>query len=237
LLIGQHPEELAKAVEPLVEEAGEGLVGRVAPGEPRPPVHDHRLDLGRGEQLFHVRPDARRLVGQDRVRHHAMPRLLETGADARTTRIVGFGPRVAHRHDGAADASPVARVMLVRAHRASLRRLVSVRLDLRGARRAAALTDVLVLLPVEQHEEEPLPDGHRLAAAGAVEQGRLERLVPLGLPPPARRTTHHGAMGSIEPLTVATCWATARPLCVGSPRMPSVYIETYGCQMNLADTE
>src|SRR5438094_8470839 len=68
------------------------------------------------------------------------------------------------------------------------------RLDLGRTRRAAALADVLVLLAVEQHEEEAFADRHRLAAAGAVEQARLERAVALGRARAARgaATEHAG---------------------------------------------
>src|SRR5262249_17256816 len=66
------------------------------------------------------------------------------------------------------------------------------RLDLRGAGRAASLTDVLVLLAVEEHEEKALADRHRLPAARAVEEARLERPVALGLLAASRRSTEHG---------------------------------------------
>src|SRR6266446_8036253 len=70
------------------------------------------------------------------------------------------------------------------------------RLDLGRARRATALTDVLVLLAVEQHEEEALADRHRLAAARAVEQARLERAVACGRARGA--ATEHASMVSPE---------------------------------------
>src|SRR5256886_14413419 len=72
------------------------------------------------------------------------------------------------------------------------------RLDLGRARRAAALADVLVLLAVEQHEEEALADRHRLAAAGAVEQARLERAVALGRARAARGAATEQA-GMVSP--------------------------------------
>src|SRR5438876_4228546 len=70
------------------------------------------------------------------------------------------------------------------------------RLDLGRTRRAAALADVLVLLAVEQHEEEAFADRHRRAAAGAVEQARLERAVPFGRARAA--ATEHAPMVSPE---------------------------------------
>src|SRR5437870_10423327 len=72
------------------------------------------------------------------------------------------------------------------------------RLDFGRTRRSATLADVLVLLAVEQHEEEALADRHRLAAAGAVEQARLERAVPFGRARAARGTTEHAPMVSPE---------------------------------------
>src|SRR5207247_3923160 len=72
------------------------------------------------------------------------------------------------------------------------------RLDLGRTRRAAALADVLVLLAVEQHEEEALADRHRLAAAGAVEQARLERAVAFGHTRARRAATEHAPMVSPE---------------------------------------
>src|SRR5690349_5072059 len=60
-------------------------------------------------------------------------------------------------------------------------------LDLAGARRAAALADVLVLLALGQHEQQPLAHRHRLTAARTVEQARLERSVALGLLTASRR--------------------------------------------------
>src|SRR5437867_8124609 len=68
-------------------------------------------------------------------------------------------------------------------------------LHLRGARRAALLADVLVLLAVEENEEEPLADRHRLPAARAVKQARLERAERLGRAA-ARRTSEHAAFVS-----------------------------------------
>src|SRR5262249_8386057 len=67
------------------------------------------------------------------------------------------------------------------------------RLDLDRARGPATLADVLVLLAVEEHQEEPLPYGHRLAALRAVQQARLERPVRLGLSA-ARRAPLQGGM-------------------------------------------
>src|SRR5437016_13904259 len=73
------------------------------------------------------------------------------------------------------------------------------RLDLGRTRRAAALADVLVLLAVEQHEEEALADRHRLPAAGAMEQARLERAVACGRARGARgAATEHAPMVSPE---------------------------------------
>src|SRR2546426_914606 len=65
-------------------------------------------------------------------------------------------------------------------------------LDLDGARRAAGLADVLVLVAFGKDEEKAFADGHRLAALRAVEEARLERFIRLGLARPARGTTEHG---------------------------------------------
>src|SRR2546427_7116175 len=133
------------------------------------------------------------------------------------------------------------------------------RLDLGRARRAAALADVLVLLAVEQHEEEALADRHRLAAAGAVEQARLERAVALGRARAARgaATEHAGWLArnaggrnaaKVRRAVAPPQHSTDRPTpprlparaCAAMnrlrPSMPTVYVETYGCQMNVADT-
>src|SRR4029077_3193254 len=96
--------------------------------------------------------------------------------------------------------------------------------------------DVLVLVALGEHQEEPLPDGHRLAAAGTVEEARLERPVSFGLPPAARRTTDHGR-GIIARRRRRQSVAPPRVRPVSRADVPTVYVETYSCQMNVADTE
>ena len=74
-----------------------------------------------GTMLFQLPPnmpedvlaDARRLVGQDGLRDHAVPRCLEQGADARAAGVRLRRPRVAHGDDGAADCSAARRPVLV----------------------------------------------------------------------------------------------------------------------------
>ena len=73
------------------------------------------------------------------------------------------------------------------------------RLDLAGAGRAAPLTDVLVLLTVEQDEEESLAHRHRLPAARTVEQTRLERSVAFGLVTASRPPEHASMVNASAP--------------------------------------
>src|ERR1051326_1419558 len=114
------------------------------------------------------------------------------------------------------------------------------RFHLRGTRRAALLADVFVLLAVEEDEEQPLADRHRLPAARAVEQARLERAERLGRTA-ARRPSGHAAFVSRSAgppqRRGRACQPRSPRLDPGARRMPTVYIETYGCQMNVADTE
>src|SRR5262245_40322009 len=119
-----------------------------------------------------------------------MARRFEQPPDAAATGV-GLGrARVAHRDHGTAGRTLAVRVVLVRSHPGSER--LGVRLDLGGAGRTATLADVLVLVALEEHQEEPLADGHRLAAARAVEQRRLEGPVGLWLASPWWATTQHG---------------------------------------------
>src|SRR5882724_8385620 len=250
LLVREHAEELAEPVEAFLEEARDRLVGRVAGREPRAPVDDHGVQAWHAEELLEMGAEAPRVVGQDGVGEDAVLRLLEERTDAHPARVALGGARVAHRDDGAHGVPRlrlVMRVMQVRPHRSPHH--ARQRLDLGRARRAAALADVLVLLAVEQHEEEALAHRHRLAAAGTVEQGRLERAIARGRARGARRAaTEHAPMVSPErgrpqrrerfdahpPRLPARAGAAMNRL---RPSMPTVYIEPYGCQMNVADTE
>ena len=160
-------------------------------------VDDDRVDVAVASQLPHdALAHQRRLVGQDRQSATTRCPRASSSSRMRAPARVGLGrARVAHGEDGARHALRAVRMVLVRTHADTARR---ARLDLRGARRAAALADVLVLLAVEQHEEEPLADGHRLTAARTVEQARLERAERLSLLAAARRTTQH-ALGWLAP--------------------------------------
>src|SRR5216117_58475 len=101
LLVREHAEELAEAVEAFLEEARDRLVGRVARREPRAPVHDHGVQAGHAEELLEMGAEAPRVVGQDGVGEDAVPRLLEERTDAHAARVALGRARVAHRDDGA----------------------------------------------------------------------------------------------------------------------------------------
>jgi tRNA-2-methylthio-N6-dimethylallyladenosine synthase len=97
-----------------------------------------------------------------------------------------------------------------------------LRLDLVSANRATPAADVLVLVAGRQDEQQALSHRHGLLALGAEEQAGFE-LVEL-----IARAWHAivferrgGYIGRLS----------------GRFNMPRIYVETYGCQMNLADTE
>src|SRR5262245_29175801 len=101
---------------------------------------------------------------------------------------------------------------------------------LAGAGRAATLADVLVLLAVEEHQEQPLAHRHRLAAARAVDQARFERAVARGLLTASRRRSpEHAAMVNASAASPQRRLPRRGPAAMTARdrRMPTVYIETY----------
>src|SRR5439155_1692427 len=71
VLVREHAEQLTEAVEPLLEEIDDRLVGPVARREAGPAVQDDGVDLGLAEHLLHVRAYARGIVGKDAVAREA----------------------------------------------------------------------------------------------------------------------------------------------------------------------
>src|SRR5262249_16369640 len=97
---------------------------------------------------------------------------------------------------------------------------------------------VVELLAFRQDEKEPLAHRRRLPALGAVEEGSLHLIESVhtdrwGFRSPSGGGRKHPPAAWLE---IAVRRGTRSELRARVP-MPSVYIETYGCQMNLADTE
>ena len=73
LLPGEHAEELAEAVDPLLEHPGDGVVGRVARGDACSAIREHRLDVVALRSIGQDLADLLRFVRNDPVVDDLVP--------------------------------------------------------------------------------------------------------------------------------------------------------------------
>jgi hypothetical protein len=77
LLVGEHPEDLAKPFEPLLDHALYHLVGGVARRDARPARRDDGVYVRTREKIDEVVPYAGDLVPDEPALHHLLPRALQ----------------------------------------------------------------------------------------------------------------------------------------------------------------
>ena len=83
LLVAEHPEQLAEAVEPFLEQAGNRLVRAVARRDAGPARRDDHAGVAARKLLVQDAPDRRRIVADDRVADDLVPPAVASSAIAR----------------------------------------------------------------------------------------------------------------------------------------------------------
>lgn len=176
LLVAEHAKQFAKTIYPLVDQAGDGLVGIIARGDAGTPVDDNRIHLP--GQAGNGRGHTAGVIGYDLVSTQAVAGLAEQPLDLGPRIVVIGTASVGNRHHG--------KIHLGRGH--------------------VFVWSVTHIRVFSQSHDQANRDHWR------------------PFPPP----TGSGYIKRM-PLLEGTS--------EGDPLAATFYIETYGCQMNLADSE